>query len=151
MLTLKMSLAEDPHNLARFVEAQENTWEQAIAELKRGRKSSHWMWFIFPQIRGLGSSETARFYAIQSGEEARAFLAHPILGQRLLESCRVLLAHEDRTAHEIFGSPDEMKLRSSMTLFAAVSGGLTEFEKVIEKYYSGGADSRTLELLKAYP
>ncbi len=142
-----MRPTSDNHHLERLVRAQEGVYGQALAELKRGRKSSHWMWFVFPQLDGLGKSETARFYAIQGREEAAAYLAHPLLGLRLIECCGAILTLETLSALEIFGSPDDMKLRSSMTLFAAVPGSSTVFEQVIAKYFGGRADVRTLELL----
>ncbi len=128
---------DDPYNLNRFLTAQESVYDRALAELKSGRKRTHWMWFIFPQIDGLGHSETARFYAIKNLEEARAYLRHPILGARLAECAEAVLAVEGRTAAEIFGYPDDLKLRSSMTLFASVSEPGSVFERVLAKYYHG--------------
>ena len=118
------SNAEDPHHLSRFLQAQERDYEQALAELREGRKRSHWMWYIFPQFAGLAWSATSQHYAIKSIEEARAYLDHPILGPRLLECAEVLLQAEGRSATQIFGSPDDLKLRSCATLFASVSRGL---------------------------
>jgi uncharacterized protein (DUF1810 family) len=140
-------MTPDPFNLARFVKAQDDTYSQAIAELKRGRKTSHWMWFIFPQVEGLGLSPTSVKYAIHGTEEAEAYLEHPVLGPRLEECCQAILALQGRSAHEIFGSPDDMKLRSSMTLFAAVSPDGSIFEKVLRKYFDGERDEKTLEVL----
>src|SRR5689334_13159806 len=108
----------DPHRLERFVEAQDRVFDQALGELRAGRKRSHWMWFVFPQVAGLGMSATSRTYAIASLEEARAYLDHPVLGPRLVECAEAVLAHPERTALEVMGSPDDVKLRSSMTLFA---------------------------------
>lgn len=143
---------ENPYNLERFVEAQRSVFEQACAELRRGRKTGHWMWFIFPQLAGLGFSEMSRRYAIRSLDEAKAYLAHPILGPRLREICGFVNGIESRTVHQIFGSPDDMKLRSSMTLFAAAAKDdlLNEnlvFVEVIEKYFGGELDGETLRLL----
>lgn len=137
----------DPFNLSRFVEAQAPVYAQAAAELRAGRKTTHWMWFIFPQIVGLGLSPTARFYAIGSAAEARAYLADPLLGARLRQCTDLTLQIDDRTAHEIFGSPDDLKFRSSMTLFAAVAGRPSPFERALQKYFAGAGDPRTLEIL----
>lgn len=142
----------DRYNLDRFVEAQRGTFEQACAELRRGRKTGHWMWFIFPQIAGLGFSEMSERYAITSVEEARAYLAHPVLGPRLREISEIVNGIEGKTAYQIFGSPDDMKLRSSMTLFAAAAkddllGENLVFVEVIEKYFGGDLDQRTVELM----
>jgi uncharacterized protein (DUF1810 family) len=114
---------EDPYNLARFVDAQEPVYADVVAELRAGRKRTHWMWFVFPQIQGLGPSETAQWFAIRSLDEARAYLAHPVLGARLRECTRIVLDIEGRTASEIFGYPDDLKFRSSLTLFARAAGG----------------------------
>ncbi|UQU61479.1 DUF1810 domain-containing protein [Couchioplanes caeruleus] len=133
--------------LERFVQAQDSTYDRALAELRAGRKSSHWMWFVFPQIAGLGSSSTAQRYAIQDLAEARAYLAHPVLGPRLTECAEALLAVEGRTAEQILGYPDDLKLRSSMTLFAEAAGqeqaGL--FRQVLDRYYDGEPDPATME------
>lgn len=139
--------AADPHDLARFVTAQEGIYEDALAEIRRGHKESHWMWFVFPQVAGLGVSPTAQYYAIGSLAEARAYLAHPVLGPRLTACADAVLGVEGRTAHEIFGSPDDLKLRSSMTLFAQVAPGDSVFRRVLTRYYAGKPDQRTLELL----
>ena len=133
--------------LQRFLDAQDGVYEQALAELRAGRKRSHWMWFVFPQIAGLGHSSTAVYYAIADLAEARAYLAHPLLGARLAECAGALLGVTGRTAHEILGSPDDLKLRSSMTLFAQVAGPDSVFRRVLERYYGGEADARTLDLL----
>nr|WP_221377572.1 DUF1810 domain-containing protein [Actinoplanes polyasparticus] len=135
-------------SLDRFVEAQDGTYEDARAELTAGRKRTHWMWFIFPQLSGLGSSPTAQHYAIRDLDEARAYLSHPVLGPRLYELAGVLVKAE-RSATEIFGYPDDLKLRSSMTLFAraaGVDGDPAPFQQVIDHFYDG-PDERTLELL----
>jgi uncharacterized protein (DUF1810 family) len=139
--------ADDPHRLSRFVQAQENDYAQALAEIRRGRKQSHWIWYIFPQIDGLGSSSTARHYAIKSIGEARAYLEHAVLGPRLLECAEAALRVEGRSAFEIFGSPDDMKLRSSATLFAQASPAGSVFERLLDKYFQGAPDGRTLQLL----
>ncbi len=133
--------------LQRFLDAQDGVYEQALAELRAGRKRTHWMWFVFPQIAGLGHSSTAVYYAIADLAEARAYLAHPLLGARLAECAEALLGVTGRTAHEILGSPDDLKLRSSMTLFAQVAGPDSVFRRVLERYYGGEADARTLDLL----
>jgi uncharacterized protein (DUF1810 family) len=122
---------------------------RAPAEIQAGDKRSHWMWFIFPQIDGLGFSSTAKHYAIKSVEEARQFLAHPVLARRLLECSEAALAVEDRSAFEIFGSPDDMKLRSCMTLFETVAVQDSVFGRVLDKYYQGKRDTRTLDILAA--
>ena len=140
-------MANDPHWLVRFVEAQESTYAQALSEIRAGRKQSHWMWFVFPQLAGLGPSPASVYYAIGSLEEADAYLRHPVLGPRLLECMDAVLAVEGRSAAEIFGSPDDLKLRSCATLFARVSPPGSVFEQVLAKYYDGEPDPMTLELL----
>jgi uncharacterized protein (DUF1810 family) len=140
---------EDSFNLQRFVNAQTPVYSQAIAELREGRKRSHWMWFVFPQIAGLGRSETARFFAISRAEEARAYLAHPVLGPRLRECCRLVNAITGRSAHEIFGDPDDLKFHSCLTLFAEVSAEEGEFRAGLQKYFAGRPDRPTLERLAA--
>ena len=137
----------DPHDLARFVEAQQRVYATALDEIRRGRKESHWMWFVFPQLAGLGASPVSRRYAIRSLDEARAYLAHPLLGPRLAECVEALLRLEGVTAAEIFGFPDDRKLRLSATLFALVSPPGSPFERILEKYCGGERDGRTLELL----
>ncbi len=138
---------DDPYDLSRFVSAQAGVYDTALAELRGGLKRSHWMWFIFPQIQGLGHSSTAEYYSIKSIQEARSYLNHPVLGPRLVECAEALLAVNGRTASEIFGSPDDLKLRSSMTLFAAVAEPPSVFARVLDKYYGGEKDMRTLSLL----
>jgi len=138
----------DPFDLERFVDAQSPIYELVLAELRRGRKQSHWMWFIFPQLAGLGHSAMAQRFAIASTEEARAYLAHGLLGPRLRECTALVNAVEGRTITEILGSPDDLKFCSSMTLFAAVSDE-TEFSSAIAKYYGGTRDRRTLDLLQS--
>jgi uncharacterized protein (DUF1810 family) len=150
MRAARWAMAADPHNLARFIVAQDPVFAQVSAELAAGVKRSHWMWFIFPQLRGLGSSLTAERYAIASLAEARAYLAHPILGERL-RSCTQLVNHlEGRTAQEIFGYPDYLKFRSSMTLFARAAGAATApFGEALARYFAGEEDPLTCELLAA--
>ena len=135
------------YDLSRFVDAQAGDYETALAEIRSGRKKSHWMWYIFPQIDGLGFSPTARHYAIRDLDEARAYLAHPVLGPRLVAICQALLALPDTDAELIFGWPDVLKLRSSMTLFAAARPEEPVFNRVLAKFYGGEPDRRTLELL----
>jgi len=136
----------DPFDLERFVAAQAPTIDAVRDELRAGAKRSHWMWFVFPQIAGLGSSAMAQRYAIASLDEARAYLAHPVLGARLRECTELVLGVEGRDAHAIFGSPDDLKFRSSMTLFAAVSSQ-PEFAAALGQFYGGKSDQRTLDLL----
>jgi uncharacterized protein (DUF1810 family) len=138
----------DPFDLQRFVTAQALTFEAALAELQAGRKRSHWMWFVFPQMRGLGLSATAQLYGIGSLAEARAYLAHPLLGPRLASATTAVLAVEDRSLSAIFGAPDDMKFRSSMTLFARAAGpSQTVFQDALARYCDGRPDARTLALL----
>ena len=139
----------DTLNLERFVEAQDAVYESVLNELRRGRKTSHWMWFVFPQIAGLGYSETARRFAIKSIDEAQAYCAHPVLGPRLKECVQVLLAIDGKTAEEIFGSIDALKLRSCATLFYAASGGEPLFEAVLDQYFDGVPDLKTLTVLRS--
>jgi uncharacterized protein (DUF1810 family) len=141
--------ADIDYELDRFIDAQNGIYDKALAELGAGRKKSHWMWFIFPQIAGLGSSFMAEKYAIRSVEEASSYLADPILGSRLLRCVDAVLAVRDRSANEIFGSPDDLKLRSSMTLFAAVSDYGSPFHTVIDQLYEGQFDGRTVALIDA--
>ena len=137
----------DRFDLLRFVEAQAPFYRNALAELKRGRKESHWMWFVFPQIAGLGHSSTTRYFAISSLEEARAYDAPPLLGARLLECTRTVNALPACTAHTIFGSPDDQKFHSSMTLFREAAEEPAPFEAAIEHYFEGEPDGRTLQIL----
>jgi uncharacterized protein (DUF1810 family) len=138
-------------DLDRFVEAQRPIHAQALAELRAGRKRSHWMWFIFPQLRGLGRSETARFFGIVDAEEARAFLAHPVLGPRLRECSEAVLAHFASGALAIFGETDALKFRSSMTLFEAVAPSVPSFSEALRLFYAGARDPATLRLLEGRP
>ena len=143
---------EDPYNLQRFVTAQDagGTYDRAVAELRGGRKTSHWMWFVFPQLRGLGVSPTAQFYGLASLAEARAYLAHPLLGERLRRCAEAALAVEGRSLAAIFGSPDDMKFRSSMTVFARAAGDEAAlFHQALDRYADGRTDERTLALLDA--
>lgn len=137
----------DPHDLQRFVDAQATVYDQVSVELRTGRKRTHWMWFVFPQVRGLGFSPTAQRYAIASIDEARAYLAHPVLGPRLIECTRWVLGVRDRSAYEIFGSPDDAKFRSSMTLFAHAGPETREFRDALTKYYAGDEDPLTVARL----
>ncbi len=137
----------DPYDLKRFILAQAPLYEQALAELRAGRKRTHWMWFIFPQLAGLGTSELARRYAIRDLDEARAYLAHPLLGARLQACAEALLAIEGRSAREILGRPDNLKLRSSATLFACLSPQDSVFHRLLERYFAGIPDPLTLALL----
>ena len=136
-------------DLQRFIDAQGPVYEAARAELAAGRKRTHWMWFIFPQLAGLGRSETARFYGLESRAEALAYWQHPVLGPRLRHCARLVLETRGKTAHEIFGSPDDLKLRSCMTLFADVAGDEPVFAEVLARYFQGEPDGRTLDLLAA--
>lgn len=138
---------KDVYNLQRFVDAQEGVYEGACAELRRGRKTGHWMWFIFPQLRGLGSSSMAEYYGITSLAEARAYLDHPLLGERLIECSRIVTLIEGRTLMEIFGSPDDMKFKSSMTLFAHAATENSIFIEALNKYCEGKFDPLTLARL----
>lgn len=139
----------DPYNLNRFLSAQEPVIETVLSELKNGRKQSHWMWFIFPQIDGLGFSSTTKYYAIKSLDEARHYLQHPVLGPRLLQCTGLVLAVEGKSSLEIFGSPDDLKLKSSMTLFSRTAGPESVFARVLEKYFHSHSDERTIALLDA--
>ncbi|MBO9184345.1 DUF1810 domain-containing protein [Rhizobium sp. L80/93] len=147
-----MAASTDPHDLDRFVEAQASIYEQALAELLAGAKRSHWMWFVFPQIAGLGTSSMAQRYAIRSKEEALAYISHPLLGKRLTACAQVMLsaggtANGGRSAHAILGSPDDLKFRSSMTLFAAVSGRDSLFQRALDRFFDRIPDDRTLALI----
>jgi len=135
-------------DLDRFITAQENVYSRALSEIKNGRKESHWMWFIFPQIDGLGFSSMTVKYAIKSREEAVAYLHHGLLGARLREITSALLEIQGKSAREIMGSPDDMKLKSCMTLFALVSDENNIFQAVLDQYFGGKADERTIDLLK---
>lgn len=140
-------IAEDPFDLNRFVKAQAGVYERALSEIKRGRKTSHWMWYVFPQFTGLGLSSTTKQYSIKSVAEARAYLRHPVLGPRLLSCAETTLRVQGRTAADIFGSTDERKLRSCATLFASVSPKGSVFHRLLTTYFQGTGDAKTLELL----
>jgi uncharacterized protein (DUF1810 family) len=140
----------DPYDLQRFVAAQEPVFATVLAELRAGRKRTHWMWFVFPQLRGLGRSQTATYYGIGSLEEARAYLAHPLLGPRLDLCTNAVLGVEGRTPHEIFGSPDDMKFHSSMSLFAlAAVDTASPYRRALDRWWQGEADPETVRLLGA--
>ncbi len=142
---------DDPYHLSRFARAQEDDYEQALAQIASGRKRTHWMWYIFPQIDGLAHSSTSKFYSIKSVEEAKAYLDHPILGPRLLECAEAVVRIEGRSATEIFGSPDDLKLWSCATLFAFVLPPSSVFDRLLWKYFGGGRDGKTLQLLGIEP
>lgn len=134
-------------DLQRFLDAQATNYHDALAEIQGGRKRTHWMWYVFPQIQGLGTSETAKFYALHDTAEAEAFVQHPVLGARLLAISRALLALDSSDAYAILGSPDDMKLKSSMTLFAALPGADPVFRAVLDKFYGGEQDEKTLRII----
>jgi uncharacterized protein (DUF1810 family) len=136
---------DDPYRLARFIDAQQRTFDQARAELRAGAKRGHWMWFVFPQIEGLGASETARRFAISGRAEAEAYLRHPVLGPRLRECAELVNGVDGRSAREIFGHPDDLKFHSSMTLFASVASDGAAFERALQKYFAGRLDRLTME------
>ncbi len=140
-------MTDDPHDLKRFVDAQAGDYDRALAEIKAGRKRSHWIWYVFPQIDGLGFSSMSKRYAIKSVDEAKAYLAHPVLGPRLVEVCEAALTVEGKSAHEIFGSPDDLKLKSCATLFATVSTPDSVFARLLDKYFRGERDGKTLQLI----
>ena len=142
-----MTSSNDPHDLERFVEAQDPVIEQVKEELLSGRKRTHWMWFVFPQVAGLGKSRKAQRYAISSREEAEAYLSHPMLGPRLRECTDIVNGLEGHTANQIFGSPDDLKFRSSMTLFDTITDGTTPFRTALKKYYDDQPDQKTLQFL----
>ena len=141
----------DKYNLNRFIEAQVDSYKSAMSELSRGRKSGHWMWYIFPQIDGLGSTDMTKLYSIKSVQEASAYLKHPILGKRLIESCEILLNLDALSISDVMGFPDDLKLRSSMTLFEYVSEPKSIFKKVLIRYFDNDLDEVSLEIVKAIP
>jgi uncharacterized protein (DUF1810 family) len=143
--------AGDPHELSRFMQAQADDYERALAEIRSGRKRSHWMWYIFPQFEGLGFSSTSKRYSIKSVAEAEAYLGHPVLGPRLMECAEAVLRVEGRSAFEVFGSPDDVKLRSCATLFACVLPPGSVFDRLLGKYFRGERDGKTLRLLGIAP
>ena len=142
-----MNSADDPYNLQRFVDAQQETISAVLAELKHGRKYGHWIWFIFPQLKGLGRSSSSEFYGISSLDEARAYLRHPVLGPRLIECCELVNAVESNDAEVIFGEIDAMKFRSCMTLFRQADPGNSVFSAALQKYFAGQGDPLTLQYL----
>lgn len=142
-----MTFMEDQYKLTRFLEAQNQVYLTALDEVRNGRKQIHWMWFVFPQLKGLGKSTTAEYYGIAGIDEAAAYLKHPVLGRHLVQISSVLLALNGFTAYEIFGSPDDMKLHSSMTLFSRVENANPVFKKVLDKLFEGKEDRQTLNLL----
>ena len=139
----------DSYNLQRFLTAQAEDYEGALAELQRGRKESHWIWYVFPQVAGLGHSSMAQQYAIRSRGEAVAYLGHPILAARLRECCGALLKHQGKNVQDIMGYPDDLKLRSSMTLFAMISSQCSVFHKVLNAFFAGQKDESTVAFLEA--
>jgi uncharacterized protein (DUF1810 family) len=142
------AMAEDRYNLHRFVEAQDRVFEQVCSELRAGEKSSHWMWFIFPQVQGLGYSSTARYFAISNLDEARAYLEHPVLGPRLMVCTDLVLDISVTPIEQIFGYPDYLKFRSSMTLFARAAVDARPFQRALDKYFGGEEDGETVKLLR---
>ena len=139
----------DQYNLNRFIEAQMVTYEGAMLELARGRKDSHWVWYIFPQIEGLGNSDTIKLYAIKSLEEGRAYLKHPVLGPRLIKACEILLRLKDASMDEVMGFPDDLKLLSSMTLFESVSDSNSIFTSIINVYFDNEPDKKSLKIIES--
>ena len=139
---------EDKFNLKRFVDAQSFTYDRALKEIKNGRKSSHWMWYVFPQFQGLGKSRTSIEFSLNSNEEAISYLKHPILGPRLIEITKLFLSTENKTAFEILGSPDDLKMNSSMTLFAGIQSEIDLFDSIVGKYFEGERCSLTLKMLE---
>jgi uncharacterized protein (DUF1810 family) len=135
-------------NLQRFIDAQQRDYDTALAEIKQGKKRSHWMWYIFPQIQGLGFSETSRYYAITNKEEGISYLKHPVLGTRLIQICHALLQISDKNATNIFGYPDDLKLKSSMTLFASLPDADPVFQAVLNKFFNKEKDEKTLRILE---
>lgn len=146
-MTESLDDVHDPFELARFVSAQQDSFDRALSEVKRGRKSSHWMWYVFPQLRGLGHSSTAQRYGITGADEAAAYLSHDLQGPRLIAICEAALSVEGRSVTEIFGNLDDLKLRSCATLFAHVSDADSVFQKIIDKYFDGKTDASTVQLL----
>lgn len=139
---------EDKYKLTRFLDAQNQVYLNALSEIRKGKKQTHWMWFIFPQLKGLGKSSTADYYGITGLEEASAYLQHPVLGKHLVQIASALLELQVRTASDIFGSPDDIKLRSSMTLFSQVDNTDPVFQKILDKFFQGRPDELTLKIVK---
>jgi uncharacterized protein (DUF1810 family) len=142
---------DDSFHLQRFVDAQASTFEKAVEELRAGRKQTHWMWFVFPQIRGLGRSEAARYFAIASRDEARAYLNHALLSARLRECTQIVRQTRGRSIGQIFGAPDDLKFHSSMTLFAKIDVANGPFQQALDQYFDGRGDALTLEILAQSP
>ena len=140
--------SDDRFGLTRFTRAQAGIYDRVLGELKSGQKRTHWMWYVFPQLDGLGRSKTAKHYAIKSIEEAQAYLNHPLLGSRLLECAEVVFATEGRSVSDIFGYPDDLKFKSSMTLFSCITNPDSMFVRVLDKYFQGEQDVKTLQLLE---
>jgi len=136
------------NNLSRFIEAQKNDYQKALSEIINGRKQSHWMWYIFPQIDGLAFSSTSKFYSIKNLDEAQQYLNHPVLGTRLIEISNALLSLKSRNPNQILGSPDDLKLKSSMTLFSSLTETNPVFQKVLDEFFNGAKDDKTLQILK---
>ncbi|HEY0175690.1 MAG TPA: DUF1810 domain-containing protein [Pedobacter sp.] len=136
------------NSLERFIKAQDADYQTALSEIRKGRKQSHWTWYIFPQIQGLGISETSKFYVIKDMDEAREYLDHPVLGNKLVFIAEELLKQDSNDANQIFGSPDDLKLRSSMTLFASLPDADPVFQQVLDKFFNGEKDEKTLRILK---
>ena len=147
MSSLKNIHDDDIFNLRRFLGAQDSVYQNVLRELQNGQKRSHWIWFIFPQIKGLGRSSTSKFYSIKSKEEALAYLNHSVLGKRLLECTTIILAIENKSAAQIFGSPDDLKLKSSLTLFASISPANSVFHEALNRFFAGNLDGKTISLL----
>jgi uncharacterized protein (DUF1810 family) len=145
---LKSNRSEDPYDLRRFLLAQERTYDQALAELRRGKKESHWMWFVFPQFKGLGASPRSKQYAIGSVEEASAYLHHEVLGHRLVECAEAVVGLPPTSIADVFGEPDDMKLRSSATLFALVASQGSVFDRLLDRYFASERDAETLRLVR---
>ena len=136
------------NNLSRFIEAQKNDYQKALSEIINGRKQSHWMWYVFPQIDGLAFSSTSKFYSIKNLDEAQQYLNHPVLGTRLIEISNALLSLKSRNPNQILGSPDDLKLKSSMTLFSSLTETNPVFQKVLDEFFNGAKDDKTLQILK---
>ena len=148
MASNEISRPPEPFDLSRFIDAQAKVFADVIQELKQGQKQSHWMWFIFPQLRGLGRSPTAHYYGLESAHEAEAYVRDPLLGPRLDQTTQLVLEISNRTVHEIFGSPDDLKFRSCMTLFEWVAPDRECFALALEKYFGGNRDAQSLSTLR---
>lgn len=145
---MKSNLTPEPLTLERFVEAQNRVHASVLEELAAGKKKSHWMWFVFPQLKALGKSPTAQYFGLESRDEALAYWRHPVLGGRLKECTRLVLSINNKTANEIFGSPDDLKFRSCMTLFSHVAPEVAVFRQALERFFGGQSDEKTLEILQ---